>query len=157
MIDKLVLRCDFAKVFHLHRGFDFPHFNLKELKIPLEISLDADGEETNLRHPWESIPSSHAGLAFKVFDYRYNALEAFYIEIKASPAKLMQGHNIYGSSNFNECALFMIELLCNTYPDLFGYLDIQSWRLVEIDLTYFSRADDDHQALQFINALQNVS
>jgi II/X family phage/plasmid replication protein len=159
MIDKICLRCDFARVFDLKKVSVFPTFNLRELNVPLEMSLDADGIETNLRHPWESIPSSFTGLAFKVFDYRYTALKEpdFYIEIKASPAKLMYGHNIYGSSNFKECAFFMIELLENTYPKLFGLLDMRSWYLSDFDVTYFSRAECNTLATQFINALQNVS
>lgn len=157
MIDKICLRCDFARVFDNKKVSVFPTFNLRDLNIPLEISLDIEGIETNLRHPWESIPSSFAGLVFKVFDYRYTALEVFYIEIKASPAKLMYGHNIYGSSNFKECALFMIELLEKAYPKLFGFLDMGSWRLADLDITYFSRAECNTLAVQFINALQNVS
>lgn len=157
MIDKLCLRCDFAKVFHFGKGMSYPDIQLSDLGIPLEISLNRDGIETNIRHPWESIPSSYAGLAFKVFDYRCTGLEAFYIEIKASPAKLMYGHNIYGSSNFKECALFMIDLLKTVYPRLFDYLASESWTLSDIDITYFSKADSDTLALQFINALQNVS
>jgi II/X family phage/plasmid replication protein len=157
MIDKICLRCDFAKVFDLKKVPVFPKFNLRDLNVPLEISLATDGIETNLRHPWESIPSSFSGLAFKVFDYRYTGLEAFYIEIKASPAKLMYGHNIYGSSNFKECALFMIEILENAYPKLFDLLEMMSWRLCDLDITYFSRAECNTLAIQFINALQNVS
>jgi II/X family phage/plasmid replication protein len=157
VIDKLCLRCDFKKEFEPSKGSFFPSFNLSDLGIPLEISIDKDGDQTNIRHPWELIPSSHAGLAFKVFDYRLTGLDGFYVEIKASPAKLMYGHNIFGSSCLKECSLFMVELLCNTYPVLFERLDMGTWRLCEIDVTYFSRADSDEQAIQFINSLQNVS
>jgi len=156
MIDKLVLRCDFAKE---KRIFDFvwPDINLGALGIPLEQSIDRDGEVFNTRHPWESIPSSYESMAFKVFDHRYDKLDQFYIEIKASPAKLMQGHNVFGSVDFYDCAMCMMELLCNTYPDLFGFLDHLTWSMSQIDITYSSRAKDDREAKAFINALQNVS
>lgn len=157
MIDKLVLRCNFQREsvsLGVHR---WPDFQLGSLGIPLEQSIDSDGQVYNTRHPWESIPSSYEGMAFKVFDHRYDPLDKFYIEIKASPAKLMQGHNVYGSSDFYDCCMHLIELLCMTYPALVERLDHESWELAQIDITYSSRAKDSHEARAFINALQNVS
>lgn len=159
MIDKFVFRCDFLKEFFPNQGrFDFPVFKLHELDIPLEVSLDAEGDIMNVRHPWERIPSSFEGMAFKVFDTRYKGgNEAFFIEIKASPAKLMQGHNVFGSVDFCDCALRLIILLCKTYPVLASKLDFLSWSLVQIDITYSSRAKNDKEAKRFINALGKVS
>jgi II/X family phage/plasmid replication protein len=161
MIDKLVFRCNFAKVWNpSRRCMDFPLFKLQDLDIPLEVSLSClDGEyiTDNIRHPWERIPSSYEGMAFKVFDHRFDALECFYIEIKASPAKLMQGHNVFGSVDFCDCALRMIALLSSAYPALAEKLDFSSWFLAQIDITYSSRAKSEKESKAFINALQNVS
>lgn len=159
MIDKFVFRCHFLKQFFPSQNrFDFPVFKLHELDIPLEVSLDADGEIMNVRHPWERIPSSFEGMAFKVFDTRYKGgNEAFFIEIKASPAKLMQGHNVFGSVDFCDCALRLIMLLCSKYPVLASKLDFSSWYLAQIDITYSSRAKNDKEAKRFINALGKVS
>lgn len=156
MIDKLVLRCSFQKQ---KRMFDdiWPDMQLGSLGIPLEQSIDRDGQVFNTRHPWESIPSSYEGMAFKVFDHRFDMLDMFFIEIKASPAKIMQGHNVFGSDDFYDCAMHMWELLAYAYPDLFGLLDHLTWSLSQIDITYSSRAKDDREAKSFINALQNVS
>jgi len=159
MIDMLVLRCDFLKVADEMKlaEFAWPGFQLAALGVPLEQSIDAEGQVYNTRHPWESIPSSYEGMAFKIFDHRYDSLDSFYIEIKASPAKLMQGHNVFGSSDFYDCSMSLIELLCMTYPDLVNRLDHNSWSLVQIDITYSSRAKDNHEAKTFINALGNVA
>lgn len=158
MIDMLVLRCSFSKEWNsVRRCMDFPFFKLEDLGIPLVKFFDNDGDILNVRHPWESIPSSFEGIAFKVFDNRFNALESFYIEIKASPAKLMQGHNIFGSSDFCDCALTLIHVLCNKYPVLAHKLDFPTWSLAQIDITYSSRARTEKQAVAFINALSNVS
>jgi II/X family phage/plasmid replication protein len=93
-----------------------------------------------------------------VFDTRYKGgNEAFFIEIKASPAKLMQGHNIYGSVDFCDCALRLIVLLCKTYPFLASKLDFSTWHLAQIDITQSSRAKNDKEAKRFINALGKVS
>lgn len=162
MIDKFVFRCDFLKEFFPAQNcFDFPVFKLHDLDIPLEVSLScSDGEyiTNNIRHPWERIPSSFEGMAFKVFDTRYKGgNEAFFIEIKASPAKLMQGHNVFGSVDFCDCALRLIILLCKTYPILVSKLDFSTWYLSQIDITYSSRAKNDKEAKRFINALGKVS
>jgi II/X family phage/plasmid replication protein len=154
MIDKLVLRCDFLKAGYPAR---WPSFHLVELGVPLEQSVNRYGQVFRTRHPWESIPSSYESMAFKIFDNRYDGLDQFYIEIQASPAKLMQGHNIFGSSDFYDCCQTLINLLCTTYPELVPYLDFDSWSLRHIDITYSSRAKDDREARAFINALQNVS
>lgn len=155
MIDKLTLRCSFKRS-ELDKSSRF-RLNLKNLGIPLEQSLDRNGEVINTRHSWESIPSNFSGMAFKVFDLRDTKLDKFYIEIKASPAKLMYGQNIYGSSDFVECAFFMIDFLYESYPELAKHLDFDSWSLENIDVTYFSRADSNTEAMQFINAISNVS
>lgn len=158
MIDKLVLRCEFNKVHNDHTlEMDWPSFELETLSIPLSKSIDKHGDEFDTRHPWESIPSDYEGMAFKVNDHRYDKLDSFYIEIKASPAKLMQGHNVFGSLNFEDCFYFMVELLYTTYPTIADKLNPLSWYLSAIDLTFSSRAKSNHDAKQFINALGNVS
>lgn len=162
MIDKLELRCSFSKEPIKNNDdsptcYKWPDFRLGDLCVPTEQSIDRDGQVWNTRHHWEKIPSSYEAMAFKIFDHRYDAIDRFYIEIKASPAKLMQGHNIFGSDDFKSCAFFMIELLCDTYPELFSRLDQSTWFLSNIDITYSSRAASDLEAKQFINALQNVS
>jgi len=81
----------------------------------------------------------------------------FYIEIKASPAKLMQGHNIFGSSDIYDCSMHLMELLCMTYPELVSRLNHESWSLSQIDITYSSRAKDTNESKAFINALHSVS
>ena len=161
MIDMLVLRCDFKRIFSNSVGGlcvpRWPDFPLASLGVPLEQSIDRDGQVFNTRHPWEKIPSSYESMAFKIFDHRYDLLDSFYIEIKASPAKIMQGHNVYGSDDFYDCCFALLELLSMTYPQLVEQLDNFSWRLAQIDITYSFRARDDSEARAFINALHSVS
>jgi II/X family phage/plasmid replication protein len=160
MIDMLVLRCEFAKIQNINSNFPdliWPDFKINSLEIPVEQSIDRDGEVFNTRHAWESIPSSYESMAFKVFDHRFDSLDTFYIEIKASPAKIMQGHNVYGSSDFYDCTMHLWELLAYAYPSMFDKLDHLTWSLAQIDITYSTCAKDNHEAKFFINALGNVS
>ncbi|MGZ6005446.1 MAG: phage/plasmid replication protein, II/X family [Candidatus Saccharimonadales bacterium] len=169
MIDMLVLRCPIQQKFQTtynERGIPViteiqrDHLKLSDLKIPLEASLDVDGEQLGTVHRWEKIPSSYAHMAFKVFDFRGSSnqdMQDFYIEIKASPAKLMQGHNLYGTDALGPCAYFMIELLYKTYPDLADYLEPKYWSVEQVDITYHSWCKTENEALQLVTALQNVS
>ena len=101
LIDKLVVRCRFLK--------NFVKFDLIKLEIPLEASIDIDGNTTNLRHAWETIPSSFRSLAFKViFMPSHPTHYEHFIEIKASPVKIMHGHNLFGSYDLGECALDLV-------------------------------------------------
>lgn len=163
----LVLRCPFRRTEQVSFETGFPVVNqiyenisLTDLKIPLEASLDTDGEQTALSHKWETIPSSFAQMAFKVFDFRGSSkedMQDFYIEIKASPAKLMQGHNLYGIDDLWPCAQFMVHLLIDIYPYLIEYLDQRYWSVEQVDITYHSWCRTENEALQFVTALQNVS
>lgn len=150
MLDKLVLRCWFR---------DPEAVNIRELGIPLSGSVEPDsGEVFNLRHPWESIPSSFHSLAFKFWDFCADRPDSQpYVEIKASPAKLIHGHNVYGSDDLIECSFALFTLFYETYPQLVELLDISSWELAEVDITYASWAETPRAARQFIAALQNVS
>lgn len=153
----LVLRCPFKRLFNDAHLQYYPSFRLAELGVPFEQSIDANGDVFDTRHPWESIPSSYDSMAFKIFDHRYDQLDKFYIEIKASPAKIMQGHNVYGSVDFYDCCFALLELIYAAYPVLGQHLDNQAWELAQIDITYSSRAKDDREAKAFINSLLAVS
>ena len=147
MIDKLVLRCRFREI---------EYFNIHDLDIPLEGAIDGDKRLTMVRHPWERIPSSFAPVAFKVFDQSLNKNPDAYIELKASPAKVMQGHNVFGSDNLRECALALTGAFFCHYPQVADQLDQSTWEVVGADVTFHSRAESVLHAIRFITALGNV-
>lgn len=156
MIDFLELRCTFKHQEIIGRK-NWPKLELGSLGVPLEQSIDRNAEVYNTRHPWESIPSSYEGMAFKICDYRYTQLDDFYIILKCSPAKIMLGHNVFGSSNLKDCFLAMVELLNDAYPQVMAELDQTTWYLNHIDITYFSRARSQNEVKAFINSLHSVS
>lgn len=150
MIDRLVLRCFFRT--------GCLDFDLRTLSIPLVGAIDADGRLHHVRHAWESLPSSFSGLAFKVFYNPESTIQPEpYIEIKASPAKIAQGHNLYGSDDLAECALTLINAFADIYPHVLAELDERTWEVAEVDVTYFSRAKSQCEAEAFIAALMHVS
>ncbi|ETT12264.1 phage/plasmid replication protein, gene II/X family, partial [Vibrio parahaemolyticus 50] len=54
-------------------------------------------EVADLRHAFESLPTHFTGMAFKI--YQGTRLRSPCIELKASPAKILQGHNVYGPTS----------------------------------------------------------
>jgi II/X family phage/plasmid replication protein len=160
MIDFLTLRIKihYKHYFNRYSGY-YPRKSLtyRDLGVTEEMTISRYGELIRHRHPFESIPSSFSGMAFKIYDKRNYAEPDFYIEIKGSPAKLMQGHNVYGTDNIYLCVEYMIGLLELHYPELCSYLDLQEIELSEIDLTYFSRAGSQDEVQHFINALAKIS
>ena len=112
-------------------------------------------EITDLKHKFESVPTHFTGMAFKIYQgtlYRNPC-----VELKASPAKILQGHNVYGPTSIEVGALEMIMALYNIYPELFEMLNIEETLLDTIDATYSARVPTELQAKQVIAQLKNVS
>ncbi|EHU5192613.1 phage/plasmid replication protein, II/X family [Vibrio parahaemolyticus] len=112
-------------------------------------------EVADLRHPFESLPTHFTGMAFKI--YQGTRLRSPCIELKASPAKILQGHNVYGPTSIEVGAIEMLMAFYNNYPDVYEMLDIQSATLDAIDATYSARVKTELQARQVIQQLKNVS
>ncbi|WP_413479401.1 phage/plasmid replication protein, II/X family, partial [Vibrio hibernica] len=112
-------------------------------------------EVADLRHPYETIPTHFTGLAIKIFQGTKNRYPC--IELKCSPAKIIQGHNVFGSTSIELGANEMIMALYNHYPDFFDMLDIAETTLDLIDVTYSARVANELQAKQVIQQLKNVS
>jgi II/X family phage/plasmid replication protein len=111
----------------------------------------------DLRHPYESVPSSFSGMALKVFPQSCGKRVSPGIELKASPAKLLQGHNVFGSSCIELGFVTMCELLAQAYPQLASMLDFQWSQLISLDATYSARLPNEATCYQAIAAIQGIS
>lgn len=112
-------------------------------------------EVAALRHPFESLPSSWSNLAFKV---RAGGSNYFpHIELKASPAKLLQGHNVFGSTNVMLCIEALITAFCYALPDMTEILEFQNAELAQIDCTFTAHLQNQSDARNVIHALRNIS
>lgn len=134
---------------------------LKALGVPLaaQITLDEDGNEVveNLRHPWESLSTGFTPMAIKVFHESMGKRLMPGIEMKASPAKLLQGHNVFGPTSIATGASEMWRWLGVAYPKLASMLNLERAEVYDIDCTYSSRLPDARTALQAIEAIRGVS
>lgn len=191
MIDKLILQIPFARSWVTGRSespedlghpepwdrkgayrVDLHKLPFKRAASDIDVEVSADGtfqyKEVDLYCPYESVPSSHGSMSLKVFD-QGNSLQNWpYIEIKCSPAKLVQGHNVWGWDDIGLAAENMLVVLHARYPWLFGgftdkrsghgvVIDVDHIRVAEIDITYSVRVPNPKHRQAFITLLQTLS
>lgn len=140
-----------------HCIFGFDLLDLDLLKVgSWDVYKDEDGEVQHriLNHGWERLPTSHTPMAFKFF---HEGRTYPYVELKASPAKILQGHNVYGSDWIEQGALEMLGYLAESHPKLYGMLAISETEVLQLDITYSARLKDDNQVVQALDFLRNVS
>jgi II/X family phage/plasmid replication protein len=109
----------------------------------------------DLYAPYDSLPSSYSGLAVKFFDKC--TLSDPYVEIKASPAKLLQGHNVYGGESVGNAACEMLGILFQSIPELAPRLDISLATIGHIDTTFSSTVTNEAIIPKIIDYLSRIS
>lgn len=121
----------------------------------VEYAIDGDLEVSGLTHPFDSLPSHFSGVAMKI--HAGGPLRHPSVELKASPAKVLQGHNVYGSDDLELCAFELLFILADSMPELYEMLDIEETCLDWLDVTFSARTPSQETALQALNALRHVS
>lgn len=121
----------------------------------VEFEIDGDLTVTGLNHPFEQLPSHYTGLAFKI--YQGASLSAAHVQIKCSPAKLMQGHNVFGSTSIELGAFEMLYFLQRSNLEFAEMLDFSQTSVQEIHCTYSAKLKNEFVSKQAIAQLKNVS
>lgn len=168
MIDMLVLRIPFRPEFVSERldgqNNYVAHVDLAEVARrsgltlaahTVEYAIDGDLTVSGLKHPYESLPSHYTGVAFKLFEGGKNFEPC--VELKASPAKLLQGHNVFGPTDFELCGIEFFGVLASAMPDLYDLLDVPNTVVARVDVTFSARVANQTVANQVISFLRNVS
>ena len=135
------------------------NFDLLDLDLKIgsyDVFKDHEGNVKTqvLHHVWSKIPTSHTAMSFKLFH------EGFihpYVELKCSPAKIMQGHNVYGTDWIEQGALEMLGFLSEVQPTLYSMLAISETEVKQLDATYSFRFRDDKEAEKVLALMRNVS
>lgn len=139
--------------------YAFIDFDPLCMDIPLasrsvHMNLDGTLNASALFHPYESLPTHYTGMACKIF---FDSSYWPYVQIKASPAKLLQGHNVFGDSTIEQGAAEMLGYLHMAYPVLCEKLDVSKAWVSHIDVTYSARVRDQHMAKQVLEFMSRVS
>lgn len=110
---------------------------------------------TDLLHPWESIPSRHGGMPVKLVDA--TSISPAYLCVKGSPAKIAQGHNVFGSEDLGYCTFLMLSLLVSTFPSINDLLDLENAKFSRLDITRSAALDSPNQVKSVLDYLRPLS
>lgn len=162
MLDHICINAPFDSSFYSVNEagqYFFIDVDLHSIEIPLasrSVHKNDDGSisAAALFHPFESVPTHYTGMAMKVF---FDSAYEPYVQIKASPAKLLQGHNVFGGDDIEQGAMEMIGFLHEAYPVLARMLDWERAWVSHIDVTYSARVKDQRTAHKVLDYLGNVS
>ncbi|EJF5836894.1 DNA replication protein [Salmonella enterica] len=121
----------------------------------VQYEIRGDLQVSELFHPFESLPSYFSSLAVKV--HQGSNLAGPRVELKASPAKLLQGHNVFGPTDVSLCAYALFKSFCDSMPLLADYLDFENTYIAKIDCTFSARLKTINQTRQVMDVLRNVS
>ncbi|HHP7941024.1 TPA: phage/plasmid replication protein, II/X family, partial [Acinetobacter baumannii] len=140
---------------HCIFGFDMLDLGLKKVGS-WDVYKDEDGNTQHrvLNHGYERLPTSFTSMAFKFF---HEGRFFPHVELKASPAKILQGHNVYGTDWIEEGALEMLGYLAESHPTLYSMLAISETEVLQLDATYSARLKDDNQVAQALDFMRNMS
>lgn len=128
---------------------------LFDIRSKTTVYFDDEGNISNITIPWHSVPSSRASIAWKVFNPKSKGVAT--LSIKCSPAKLIQGHNVWGSDDIMGAIDTLIAHFRAAHPELAAMVDFAQSTLMALDVTYHSYAPNHRQAGEFITALKRIS
>lgn len=161
MLDTLVLHVPLRAEFVVQNGSlfsvlgDVADYQVRAVPSYLKRELDGSIIYGDLRHPYESVPSSYSGMAIK-----FNAVNVAnthpYVSLNAS-VKILQGHNICGGESVKNLASEMLALLREYYPHFFACLDLAYASIARLDSTFSVEVEHERYIQPCIRFLGNIS
>lgn len=100
-------------------------------------------------HSFESLPSSYTGVACCLRSVGHVSYPEPYLEVKFSPAKILQGHNVFGPDFIRLGFIEALAVITSSWPDLASCLDVIHSDVLALDVTYSAYFDSPsmvHQA-----------
>lgn len=145
------------------RSFDNHHqFNgdIRDYGVPAatrHVSKTDDGQTItgDLYHPYEALPSDYTDMAVKFYTNTMNTVP--YVELKASPLKLLQGHNVYGFESIELGAMHMLGMFFEAFPKLSAILDQDKTEVLCLDTTYLFRLPHQNMVQPVLDYMSNLA
>ncbi|OOR86792.1 hypothetical protein B0181_11450 [Moraxella caviae] len=162
MLDHLRLAIPVLPIYAVKHGEGRFYFEGSLLELGLNcgarvVKLDDDGKPkaSELYAPYDTLGSDFSDMAVKFYDKGINCLP--YVELKASPLKLLQGHNVYGFESIELGAIEMLGLLIEAFPKLCAYLDFANTEVLHLDITYMAKLPSQSMVAPCLQYLANIS
>ena len=131
MWDKIDIRIPFDAKYVMQTGSPDEQFGAidpKRYDFPLSARIAfTNGQETtfDLNHShWGAIASSISDMAVGFAPEGTGLYHWPHINIKASPTKILQGYNVFGTENIRQGVMQMLAYLEMQFPKIFAHLDI---------------------------------
>jgi II/X family phage/plasmid replication protein len=145
------------------RSFDNHHnFNgdIRDYGVPAatrHVSKTDDGQTItgDLYHPYEALPSDYTDMAVKFYTNTMNTVP--YVELKASPLKLLQGHNVFGFESIELGAFHMLGMFFEAFPKLTAILDVDKTEVLALDTTYLFRLPHQNMVQPVLDYMANLA
>jgi II/X family phage/plasmid replication protein len=99
---------------------------------------------------WGSISSAISTVAVGFFPEGNGFYPWPHVSIKASPNKILQGHNVFGTENIREGVYQMLALFKQAFPKIAQHLDFKSTEVRFLDSTYSAFIESEYQRNQII-------
>lgn len=132
----------------------------KNYDFPLKASVAfTDGKAVYsdiTAQTWDTIPSSISDLAVGFFPQGNNFYPWPHVSIKASPAKILQGHNVFGSENIRPGLFQMLAYLSWAFPKIYQHLDIQGAEIRYLDSTYSAYVANEYARARLLSVFENL-
>ena len=121
------------------------------------VSKTDDGQTITgeLYHPYEQIHSDFTDMAMKFYTQTTNTPP--YVEIKGSPLKLLQGHNVYGFDCLELGTYHMVGMLLEAFPKLAPILDLPNTQLSCLDTTQIIRLPHQNMVQPVLDYMANLA
>lgn len=162
MLDHLRLAVPVFPIYAVERGQGNFYFEGDLLKLGLNcgarvVTLGDDGKPKaqDLYAPYDTLGTDFSDMAIKFYDKGINTLP--YLELKASPLKLLQGHNVYGFDSIELGAIEMLGMVVDALPNLCQYLDFAKTEVLHIDTTYMASLPSQKMVKPVLEYLANIS
>lgn len=105
---------------------------------------------------WGTISSSISTVAVGFFPEGNGFYPWPHVSIKASPSKILQGHNVFGTENIRPGITQMLANLKLAFPKINAHLDIENAEVRYLDSTYSAFVSSEYQRNQIIKVIENL-
>lgn len=147
----------FVRSFNNHHVFNGDIIDYGVPAATRHVSKTDEGQiiTGDLYHPFEALSSDYTDMAVKFYTNTMNTIP--YVELKASPLKLLQGHNVYGFESIELGAFHMLGMFLEAFPKLAQILDIEKTELLCLDTTYLFRLPHQNMVQPVLDYMANLA
>lgn len=133
------------------KDYDFCYSDVRRQQCGVEVIVSQD------HHYWETLPSSISNVAVGFFPHGSVFSPWPHVRIKFSPAKILQGHNVFGSDDMHEGVLYALSQFKINFPQISSHLDYEEMSLMWVDATYSAKIDTEYHMQQVFSLFERLA